>query len=319
MIERMTRDPGEFGEFVTETDRLVQQIEAPFDPRMSDKGKRELHTLKGNCAIYGLTQIAEQCHQLEEHIMDAGAPEPQLVRAISRAWEDIKSKLERVFGTRRVTGIEVGAEDLTELRTAIARGASLAEIAHIVKQWTLERTRPRLERFAEQARGLAQRLGKGDVEIEISDHGVRLDAAAFRPFWTAFSHVVRNAIDHGIEAPTERLEAGKPQHGKIALVTQREGSAIVIELHDDGRGIDWETVRLRAQAAARPSATRDDLVAAILSDGITTRTEVTEISGRGVGLAALSEACSYLGGTIRVDSDAGRGTRFRFTFDPSAV
>jgi len=184
-----------------------------------------------------------------------------------------------------------------------------------VRSWALERTKPRLERFAEQAHGLATRLGKGDVTVDIADHGVRLDPAKFRPFWTAFTHVVRNAVDHGIEPAAERVVAGKPEQGQLRLTTQTEGNQVVIELDDDGRGIDWETVRAKARAKAQPCATRTDLIAAILSDGITTRSEVTETSGRGVGLAALRDACTRLGGRIEVDSERGKGTRFRFRFD----
>lgn len=311
MIERMTHDRSGFAEFVEETDRLIDRI-ASADSPASDVIKREIHTLKGNCAIYGLTQIAEWCHELENHIAAIDSLDSNLIGMIEQGWSTLKAKLERVFGTDPLTGVDVGAEDLVELRAAIAHGASLAMLERIVKSWALERTRPRLERFADQAHGLATRLGKPDVVVEISDHGVRLDAAKFRPFWTAFSHVVRNAVDHGIESPSERVIAGKPAQGKLVLATHCEGNAVVIELADDGRGIDWEAVRTRARAADRPCTTRDDLVAAILSDGITTRTEVTETSGRGVGLAALREVCSQLGGKIAVDSEPGRGTRFRF-------
>jgi two-component system chemotaxis sensor kinase CheA len=90
---------------------------------------------------------------------------------------------------------------------------------------------------------------------------------------------------------------------------------VTIDLRDDGRGIDWETVRSRARDAGRPHATRSDLVSAILSDGITTRSDVTRISGRGVGLAALRDACRGLGGRIDVDSERGCGTQFRFEFN----
>jgi chemotaxis protein histidine kinase CheA len=315
MIERMTHDRAGFAEFVAETDRLIQRITSATEPTISDEIKRELHTLKGNCAIFGLTQIAQWCHDLEDGVAATSALDTNLIRTIAQAWSSLKSKLERVFGNDPLTGVDVGADDLAELRAAITHGASLAMLERIVKSWALERTRPRLERFAEQAHVLASRLGKADVEIEIEDHGVRLDPAKFRPFWTAFSHVVRNAVDHGIESPSERVVAGKPEQGKLLLTTHCKDNSVVIEFADDGRGIDWEAVRGRAREAARPCATREDLIAAMLSDGITTRTDVTETSGRGVGLAALREAYTRLGGKIEVDSEPGRGTQFRFKFD----
>lgn len=314
MVERLTRDRAGFTEFVEEADRLIRRINAASGP-VSETLKREVHTLKGNCAIFGLTQITQWCHELEDRLTATTSLDHNIVRSIVLAWSDLKTKLDRVFGESQTATSDVGPDDLAELRGAIARGASLGMIERLVKGWTLERTRPRLERFAEQAHGLAGRLGKGDVVIEIADHKVRLDAARFRPFWSVFSHAVRNAVDHGIESPAERTAAGKPEYGRIDLVTERDGNAVVIELRDDGRGIDWEMVRTRARDASQPHATHDDLVAALLSEGITTRSDVTETSGRGMGLAALREACNALGGKIEIASERGRGTRFRFRFD----
>ena len=315
MVERMTRDRTGFAEFVEETDRLIRRIDGAAAATVSDELKRELHTLKGNCAIYGVSQLSERCHELEDAIAARGALDRNIVHDIVQAWSELKIKLQHVFGTHQMAGLDVGPEDLAELRAAIEHGASIGMIERIVRSWALERTRSRLERFAEQARGLADRLGKGEVAVEIDDHGVRLDPTKFRPFWTALSHVVRNAVDHGLEPPGERAGAGKPEHGRIALVTQCEANQVTIEVGDDGRGIDWDTVRARARQAGRPHATRANLVDAILSDGITTRDDVTETSGRGVGLAAMRDACKRLGGRIEVDSEFGRGSRFRFTFD----
>jgi two-component system chemotaxis sensor kinase CheA len=315
MVERMTRDRAGFAEFVDETERLIQRIEAAPGAEVTEVVKREIHTLKGNCGIYGLSQVSEMCHELEDHIATNAVLSPGIVRSIVEAWNELKTKLGKMFGTKQVAGIEIGTEDLAELRSAISHGASLGIIERIVRSWALERTRRRLERFAEQAKALGARLGKGEVEIEVADHGVRLDPTKFRPFWTAFSHAVRNAIDHGLEPPDERTSAGKPERGRIELITECVGDTVVIEVGDDGRGIDWDTVRSRAQQASRPHATHADLIDAILSDGISTRAEVTETSGRGVGLAALRDVCTQLGGRIEIDSERGCGTRFRFTFD----
>jgi two-component system chemotaxis sensor kinase CheA len=316
LIERTSRDRAGFGEFIEETDRLIHRIEAAAerDADLDKDLKRDVHTLKGNSAIFGLTQIAEWCHLLEDGIAISPRLDLGIVHLLAHAWRDVKTKLEGVFGQLQRTGIEVDPEDIGELQAAIERGAPLGIVTKIIHNWTLERTRPRLDRFAEQIRGLATRLGKAEPTIDVADHRVRTDPVRFRSFWTVFSHVVRNAVDHGIEEPAQRTAAGKPEGGRIELVTRRDGNAVIIELADDGRGIDWEALRARATAAGLAHATRDDLVDAMFSDGITTRTTVTETSGRGVGLAALREVCTELGGTIQVDSERGRGTRFQFRF-----
>nr|HEX4318921.1 ATP-binding protein [Kofleriaceae bacterium] len=318
LIERMTRDPSGFAEFVEETDRLVAHIDADTGAAVTDELRRDVHTLKGNSGIYGLTDIATRCHDLEDRILATGDVDLAIKRGIADAWHDLKTKLDMLVGTRDKHTVDVRDEDVAELRAAIARGAKPGALDAMVRTWALERTRARLERFGEHARGLATRLGKGDLEVDIDDRGLRLDRVRFRPFWSALGHVVRNAVDHGIESADERAQAGKPAHGKLTLESRLDGDAVVIEIADDGRGIDWEAVRDKARAANLPHGERADLVAAILSDGLTTRGEATQTSGRGIGLAAVREACRELGGTIDVTSEPGHGSSFCFRF-PGAI
>jgi len=129
---------------------------------------------------------------------------------------------------------------------------------------------------------------------------------------------VRNAVDHGLESPDERIAAGKPEAGRLQLVARYTNDALVIEVVDDGRGIVWDRVREKAEAAGLPSATEHDLVKALFSDGVSTADEVSETSGRGVGLAAVDSVVRELGGEIAVQSELGKGTRFTFTFSGRA-
>jgi len=309
MIEKLTKDRAGFAEFIADTDALATRISAAVGQPITDELKRDLHTLKGNCGVFGLSSLADQCHQLETHFADELEVEAVATGKLLAAWAELKNKLETVFGNGASTDLDVRGEDVAGLRAALVRGDSTAALAQ-VQSWSLERVRPRLERFAEQARSVADKLGKPDLEVTIIDDGVRLCPLRVRELWASFGHVVRNAVDHGIEAPEDRIAAGKPARGRITLAAQRRGDAVVIELRDDGRGIAWDAVRAKADAAGLASATHEDLVAAILSDGMTTRDEVSEVSGRGVGLAALRVAVATAGGTIAVVSEAGHGTTF---------
>jgi two-component system chemotaxis sensor kinase CheA len=132
-------------------------------------------------------------------------------------------------------------------------------------------------------------------------------------------HVVRNSVDHGIEGPDERVRAGKPRAGRVSIESRLEGAAFVIVVEDDGRGIDWNTIRQRARLRGLPHATEHDLEEALFTDGITTRDAVSDLSGRGIGLSAVRQICAQLGGTIQVQSQHGLGTRFEFRFAAPAA
>ena len=124
-------------------------------------------------------------------------------------------------------------------------------------------------------------------------------------------HLVRNAIDHGIETPEERARGGKAPVGRLLITTLREASAFTVSVQDDGRGIDWDRVRALASERGLPASTPEELFAALASDGLSTRAQASEISGRGVGLGAVRQACEGLGGTFDIQSEPGSGTTFR--------
>ena len=138
---------------------------------------------------------------------------------------------------------------------------------------------------------------------------MRLDSRRWAPFWPSLVHLLRNALDHGMESPDERQRAGKARTGSLALVTREVGDRIVIEVSDDGRGIDWERVRAVAASRGLPAATDQDLSAALFGGGLSTKSEATIYSGRGAGLSACYWACQELGGTMTVSLRCGAAAR----------
>jgi len=161
-------------------------------------------------------------------------------------------------------------------------------------------------------------LAPGGVRRPAPADDLRFDRRRWAPFWSAFIHVLRNAIDHGIEPPDEREALGKPRAGRLALRAGHAGDQVVIEIGDDGRGIDWKAVSARAQDLGRPADSEEQLRDALFSGGISTREAVSEISGRGAGMAACKAACDALGGRIQVATQIGQGTTFRFIFPVGA-
>jgi two-component system, chemotaxis family, sensor kinase CheA len=113
---------------------------------------------------------------------------------------------------------------------------------------------------------------------------------------------------------TKRVACGKPAVGRIALRARREGSRILIEIEDDGRGIDWDGVRAKASGLGLLGANHADLVRALVRGGVSTAAEVTDLSGRGVGMGALRAAVQELEGELDIQSEAGCGTCLRMVF-----
>jgi two-component system chemotaxis sensor kinase CheA len=170
---------------------------------------------------------------------------------------------------------------------------------------------PKLERLGERARSLAQRLGKEGLRVEVMADGV-LATSGVEWLWNVLPHVIANSVDHGLDTQEERSAAGKAEPAKLRLKAAAEGEQLVVEIEDNGRGIDWEKVRDKARRLGIKADTEQELIAALFSDGVSTREEATEAFGRGVGLAAVREACSEHGARIEVSSRPARGTLFRF-------
>jgi len=163
-----------------------------------------------------------------------------------------------------------------------------------------------------------RRLGKPTPTVVTDGGGLRLPSRRWAPFWSAFVHVLRNAVDHGLEPREVRQRAGKPEAGTVVVQARAEAGGVTIEVRDDGRGIDWNALKSRAQSAGLSTADPAALVDALFADGVSTAAEVTEISGRGVGLAAVREAVKGLHGSVEVSSVRGEGTTFTFRFPSNA-
>jgi two-component system, chemotaxis family, sensor kinase CheA len=280
--------------------------------------KRSIHTLKGNAALYGLSSIADQCHALEDIIAEErGLPPVPAYQALRERWAKLASDIETLLGTRSAS-VEIDEAQYSALEAAAKAGESGTKLLRRVRGLKLEATAKRLKHFQEQAKRIAERLDKGDIRVEIEDHGVRLDARHWAGFWGAFVHALRNALDHGLETVEDRVAAGKPTPGTVALRTFEEKDRLIIEIADDGRGIDWERVATRATSAGLPATSSLDLERALFIDGITTAASVTDVSGRGVGMGALLSATEELGGSLSIKSTLHEGTTMRFSFPASA-
>jgi chemosensory pili system protein ChpA (sensor histidine kinase/response regulator) len=173
------------------------------------------------------------------------------------------------------------------------------------------RLTPRLERIVRQT---ANELNKS-VELTIINADDEMDRTILERITSPLEHMLRNAVDHGIETTSTRLKAGKERSGHITLEVHREGSEIVIQLSDDGRGIDVEAVRNKAISQGLIDANDDslsdlDIMQYIFNAGLSTSKQVTQISGRGVGMDVVISEIRQLGGSVSVVSELGKGSNF---------
>jgi chemotaxis protein histidine kinase CheA len=167
---------------------------------------------------------------------------------------------------------------------------------------------------------MAERMEKEVAPIEVKGGAdVWIDPHAYRPFLRSLVHVFRNSVAHGIESPDARWEAEKDEAGKITCSVALAGNTIKLTIADDGAGINLDALRQRVAAAGICTATEaaemadDEVAKFIFMDNISTQKEVTELAGRGVGLAAVLNETKNMGGEVMVKTVAGQGTEFLFT------
>jgi chemosensory pili system protein ChpA (sensor histidine kinase/response regulator) len=161
--------------------------------------------------------------------------------------------------------------------------------------------------------GQASRLTGKAVELRCIGADTLIDGDVLGGLLDPLMHVLRNAVDHGIEPQAARLESGKDATGEIQLEFQREGNHIVIRCEDDGAGLDLEAIREAAEArdlvGDNERLSDEELIHLTLKTNFSTRSEATQLSGRGIGLDAVNTQIVSLGGSLRLQSDPGRGCR----------
>jgi two-component system sensor histidine kinase and response regulator WspE len=170
--------------------------------------------------------------------------------------------------------------------------------------------------FSRLVRDVARALGK-QVKLEVAGESTPVDREILQRIEAPLTHLLRNAVDHGCESPEERLRTGKPAEGTVRLAARHRSGTLLIEVAEDGRGIDLEALRsavLRKGLAPPEVAeklTDAELLEFLYLPGFTLKDAVTEISGRGVGLDVVQSMVKEVGGTVRISSQLGRGTQFQ--------
>jgi chemotaxis protein histidine kinase CheA len=314
---------------------------------------RNLHTIKGNSRIFGFSSISTAVHQAEAKVLEAkerGTNELSIARAEIRASLNSVHKVldqygevaYRVFGIGNpfvfkpneangsefhsgagTVALEISQDKIKSLKSLVAEAengkASLAEIKRAVSRLSETPVGPAFSKFQAMVKEVSGNLGKS-AQLIIIDDGVELDREVVNQLRDVLTHLLRNAIDHGLEIIEKRKSSGKSEMGTIRIHCREEGGDVIVKLEDDGKGIDGDEI---ARAAVRKGLRTDteiqklsqeEKIDLIFLPGLSSKEIVTEISGRGVGMDFVKDAIAQMSAQISIDTKVGRGTNFTIRF-----
>ena len=255
----------------------------------------------------------------DDELVDTGSDDIQSIRVDVGQLDDLHGLVEQLVTSRiklrrSIEQGEIGsaADNLDELDKITS---SLQDTVMDMRLVPLKKV---VNKFPRLVRDLSRSQDKG-IDFVMEGEDIELDRTILNEISDPLMHLLRNAVDHGIETPDEREAAGKPRDGTIHLRGRRERDRVTIEVEDDGGGLDVEA--LRRKAVEKGIKRRDTIEAMddsevydlVFHPGFSTREEVTDVSGRGVGMDVVNETITRLDGTISVDSEAGEGTTVSLT------
>ena len=228
----------------------------------------------------------------------------EIDRLVSEVGELVvsRNRLAELAERRRDPDLEAAAATLSRLVDAIHERVMRARMVPVAEVF---------DRFPRVVRDLARQLGKS-AELEVAGREIELDRSVLDAIGDPLLHLLRNAVDHGLEPPAQRAAAGKPARGTVRLEARRDRDAVVITVSDDGGGVDRGRIEARLAAAGEPAALGDDaaLLRVLARPGFSTAGAVTGVSGRGVGIDAVIARVRELGGEVTLRSRPGEGTSF---------
>ena len=295
---------------------------------------RIVHTHKGDFGQLGLHNTGARLHVMEDALSVLTArPEPptrQELTAVVSEWDaqailqaDVDT-LTNMLGKsffEKDERYHVSLEALEALEGKVLGLPDNPDRQDILSALYKLRLRPLKDIMAEYQdylQALAGRLGKSVEPLRITGDDVFVDKDNIQKFVKSLVHVFRNMIDHGIESPEERLESGKREFGMIECHVEKNGDAVCLAVSDDGKGIDTSKVLSVAMAKGlitqeqSQKMTPEQIYDLLFMDSLSTKDQVSALSGRGVGLAAVKAEIERLGGGIKVDSQLGHGSKFKF-------
>ncbi|MBL7714647.1 MAG: redoxin domain-containing protein [Bdellovibrionales bacterium] len=341
MIVRVAIDRDGFIQLLGDSQKMIRQIQEVLqrDPAKIDVNElfRLLHTIKGGMGIFGLKKVASAAHTLEGELAQVRSGKQVLTDSVRIALQEgmmtLEHRLDEQLGqlSKIVPREDLSndAEPVFKVSSSQINALSQDLLAKIPKEaWDEVRTRidalrkqplkKALKRLVSLAEDLAPKLDKF-VKIEVEGDEVPVLHEKLESVFGSLVHLVRNSLDHGLETPDARVAAGKPEEGTLRFEASTRGRELKLIIRDDGGGV--RVAAVKKVALAKQLASQEELekmepakvVELIFSPGFSTKTEVTDVSGRGVGMNAVKAAVEQAHGKIQIQTEEGKGTTFEIT------
>ena len=316
----------DFIALMRESREVLTALEDTRDGVVPDTTVRMLHTFKANAAFVKFQRTADAAHQLEQDITDAQllSDTPPLAEGLDRlraAFEKDIAIVEEHLGSEYVsidTTVIVPRRKIDALEAALqAAGINDDTVERRLRELQTVRLSTMAMRLNSLARDLAEQRGKRMAPVILDVDDAAVAPQVYRILVDSLTHIVRNMVDHGIERPRSREEAGKEAQGHILISADEDHHILRVSISDDGAGIDVDAVRRRARERGMIGSDEQldgaDIVRLIFRDGFSTSHSVSALSGRGEGLAAVRALLRSIGGRISLSTRRGQGTRFVLT------
>lgn len=334
MILKMTRNSYAFARFNRAFELMLQQFEIEFKniDKGIDKLFRIIHTIKGTAATLSMLDIATFSHSLETVLSEFNTQSKDDQVTAQKEIEDLLSKMreshknimtefQTIMGNQASSGRNTRQFDADQLRSFYKVLSSENTSEKILDQYSRIFIKEPIGHFfllyQELVQDLADQLSKKVKPLKIIGGDLLIDAEPYIPLFESFVHIFRNSMDHGFELPEVRQSLNKDREGQIIVNISNEQNGgdkfLRIAVSDDGCGIDEARIARILKASGRANEvigkTKDELIQMVFSANFSTKSTLTDISGRGIGLDAVLAEAKKLGGSARAESVTGKETR----------
>jgi two-component system chemotaxis sensor kinase CheA len=321
MILQLLKNKRQVASFIRESELMLSELRSQMaaaepDPELSF---RLLHTLKGGAATFSVKTFADRCHEAETLLTEwKSLRSSELLdklreqcSALPGLFEEFLKENEVIIGNQEKLierWIEAPASRYVSFAEKHLSGEAKEALA---QEFLFEPVGPLFHHYNEVAQNVAERLGKEVKPLAVRNPDFRILPEPYENLFGTLIHAFRNAVDHGIEMPGERQEKGKPSAGEISISFERAGDSLRFTIADDGNGIDPARIRkkLAERGVMAVNETDEQIIQHIFDSQFSTRDEVTDLSGRGVGMDAIATAAKAMGGKVWVKSVLGQGTQ----------